>query len=117
MSVCVANIGPRQRRLRLVGGLVVLAATVALMFSLRQTSVATRLLVFPALLTTSVLFLQVQAQTCVALAARGERDLDEGREQVSSAAELATIKAQARRVTVRSVVIAVLVTAIYVLVG
>ena len=117
MSVCVANIGPRQRRLRLLGGIVVLVATAALMVSLRQTSWATRLLAFPALLTTSVLFLQVQAQTCVALAARGERDLDEGREPVSSAVELATIKTQARQVVGRSVVIAILVTAAYALVG
>jgi hypothetical protein len=117
VSVCVANIGPRQRRLRLVGGIVMLAATAALMFSLRQASWSIRLLAFPALLTTSVLLLQAQAQTCVALAGRGERDLDHGREPVSSPAELATIKAQARRVAVQSAVIAILVMAMYVLVG
>lgn len=115
MSVCAANIGSRQRRLRLVGGIVMLAATATLMLSLRQTSWSMRLLAFPALLTTSVLFLQAQAQTCVALAARGERHLDQGREQVSSAAELATIRAQARQVAGRSFVIATLITAMYVL--
>ena len=94
-----------------------LAVTAALMLSLRQTSWPIRLLAFPALLTTSILLLQAQAQTCVALAARGERDLDHGRESVSSAAELGAIKAQARRVAARSVAVAILVTAVYVLTG
>jgi hypothetical protein len=115
VTVCVANIGPRQRRLRLVGGIVMLAATAVLMFSLRRASWSMRLLAFPALLTTAVLFLQVQAKTCVALAARGERQLDQDREHVSNTGELATIRAQARKVAVRSVVIAILITSMYVL--
>ena len=117
MTVCVANIGPRQQRLRLIGGIVMLAATAALMYSLRQASWPMRLLAFPPLLTTAVLFLQVQAKTCVALAARGERQLDQDREHVSSTTELATIRAQAHQVAVRSVVIAILFTSMFVLAG
>jgi hypothetical protein len=115
VTVCVANIGPRQQRLRLVGGIVMLAATAALMYSLRHASWPGQLLAFPALLTTAVLFLQVQAQTCVALAASGERHLDQRREHVSNTWELATIRTQARQVAVRSVVIAILITSMYVL--
>jgi len=116
VSVCIANIGPRQRRRRLIGGLVMLAVTAAIMTSLREASWPIRLLTFPALLSTSVLLLQVEAKTCVALAARGQRDLDQGREHVRGAVELAAITAQARQVAIRSVVVAILITSVYVLV-
>ena len=113
MSVCVANIGPRQRRMRLIGGLVMLAASIASMVALDGTSRLSRMWVFLPLLMTAVLLLQVQARTCVALAARGQRDLDHGAEPVADARELATVKAQAQQVTIRSVVIALLITTAY----
>ena len=94
-----------------------LAVTAAIMIVLREASWPIRLLAFPALLTTSILLQQVEARTCVALAARGERDLDQGREPVSSAAELAAITVQARQVAIRSVVSAIVITALYVLAG
>src|SRR6187455_2463750 len=115
-EICVANIGPRQRRMRFIGGLVMLTSSIALMIALGGTSRLSRIWVFLPLLMTSVLFLQVQAQTCVALAARGQQDLDHGAEPVADAGELKVMKAQARQVTVRSVVIALLVTTTYLMI-
>ena len=102
--------------MRFIGGLVMLTASIALMVALGGTSRLSRIWVFLPLLMTAVLFLQVQAQTCVALAARGQRDLDHGAEPVADTRELKAVKAQAQRVTVRSVVIALLVTTTYLMI-
>jgi hypothetical protein len=55
--------------------------------------------------------LQARAHTCVALASRGIRDMDDGPEEIGDAAELAAVRAQARRVLVWSLIGAVLLTA------
>lgn len=102
--------------MRLIGGLIMLTATIALMIALSGTSRLSRIWVFLPLLMTSVLLLQVQAQTCVALAARGQRDLDHGAEPVVDVRELKAVKAQAQQVTIRSVVIALLVTTTYLMI-
>ena len=46
------------------------------------------------------------------LASRGLRDLDNGRESISDAAELAQVRRQARRVYLESVLAAVVLTAL-----
>src|SRR5690242_3572022 len=102
--------------MRLVGGAVMLAVTVALMVALGGASRMVRLAVFLPVLLTAVLFLQVHARTCIALAARGQRDLDRAPERIDDPAELMAVKTQARRVTLRSVLVAAVVTLAYVLV-
>jgi hypothetical protein len=92
-----------------------LAATVALMVALGDASPTARLLVFPFLLVTSVLLMQVQASTCIALGFRGERNLDQGVERIADATERQVVSAQARQVATRSIVIASLITAAYAL--
>jgi beta-lactamase regulating signal transducer with metallopeptidase domain len=51
-------------------------------------------------------------QTCVALAARGTRDLDSGQEQVDDRAATRQINRQARRVFAESILGAALLTAL-----
>jgi hypothetical protein len=111
MDTCVPNIGPRQRRLRLTAGVVVLAAT-ALFVGIQLTQDMPRvwrLLAFPPLLFGLLLVLQAHAHTCVALAARGERNLDQGVERLA-ADQMSAVKHQASRVTGQSVAVAMAVT-------
>jgi len=48
----------------------------------------------------------------VGLASRGQRDLDSGAEAIADSAELAQVRAQARRVNLKSVAAAAVVTAL-----
>jgi hypothetical protein len=59
----------------------------------------------------SIGIFQARAHTCVALASRGIRDMDGGRERIDDAAELARVRDQARRVLVRSVIATLVLTA------
>jgi hypothetical protein len=112
-SACVPNIGPRERRRRLAGGVVILACALGGALLLRSWGAARgwRALLFLPLLLASVALLQVQAKTCVALAARGLRNLDAGNEPITDPAELAAVGAQARRVNTRALVVAAALTA------
>jgi hypothetical protein len=98
-TACTANIGPKGRRQRLRVGLVGMAvsalATVALLLSAAPAWL-TALLIIPWWMAALGLF-QARAQTCVALAAKGERDLDSGPEPQPDA-ERDAIRRQARRV-------------------
>src|SRR5262245_25238682 len=113
-SPCVANIGPRERRRRLTGGFVLGAVTLALIgyFVYADVPRLWRLfVVFPAG-AAALGFFQAHAQTCVALAAHGLKNMDAGNEPVADAFQLSRIRTQSRQVYVRSLVAAVLVTAL-----
>ena len=92
-----------QRRRRAVGGVAMLLAAVALVFALRATGAAPvwRSIAFLPLLGGMLGLLQARGQTCVALAARGERNLDRGTERVSDPAELRLQQHQSRRILAR----------------
>jgi hypothetical protein len=55
---------------------------------------------------------QAYEQTCVALAARGTRDLDSGQEQVDDPAAMRQIERQARKVFAEGILSAALLTAL-----
>jgi len=115
-SVCVPNIGPRQRRQRLIGGLLGLAIAFALSGLLLATAVGRplRVLVFlPFFAGTTGLF-QAREKTCVALVAKGERNLDLGSERVESEGDLRQMRAQARRVYWQALLSAALLSALVV---
>lgn len=116
VALCVPNIGPRQRRLRLVAGLALLAVTGALAMTLQLNGASGpwRATIFPPLLVAAICLLQVRAQTCIALAARGERNLDRGTERMADGDELHAVRVQARRITIQAVVIAVVSTVVFV---
>jgi hypothetical protein len=112
-SVCIPNIGPRERKLRIRFGAVFLAIGVLLAAVLVAFSVGRpwRLVVFAPLWIGAVGIFQAREKTCVALVARGERNMDAGVESVSDKGELEQLRTQARTVYVRSLVLAALLSA------
>ena len=113
-ELCIPNIGPRQRRLRLISGLVMVAIATAAAAALLAAGAARawRLLLIVPVGGAAVGLFQVQAKTCVALAARGLRNLDGGDEAITDAHQLARVKAQSRGVYVKALVTTAVVTSI-----
>lgn len=112
MSQQSENIGPRQRRRRVVMGTLVLACTLAFALVLVRLGVdrSLRLAVFFPLLAGTIGLLQVPARTCVSLAAQGLKDMDDGPKPVTDADERRCLAAQARRVIALSLGISVALT-------
>jgi hypothetical protein len=108
------NIGPRQRARRVWIGTGLLAVAVLSAAALLSEHAARpwRLLVFVPLLLGLIGLLQVPAKTCVALAARGLKDLDDGEVKVKSPDELRQLSAQARRVIAQATAVATLLTVV-----
>ena len=112
MDACIPNIGPRERRRRLVGGvgLLTLAAVVAGCLLWFDAPRLWRVLVFVPAWAGALGVCQVRAKTCVALAARGLRNMDTGDEAITDPRELELVRTQSRKVHVRAVLLAALVT-------
>ena len=112
-AVC-PNIGPRERQRRLVGGFFFLSIAVCVGFALFafQAPRPWRLLIFLPTWAAAIGFFQVQAKTCVALAARGLKNMDAGDEEITHPSELKAVRAQSRSVHIRSVLTAVIVAAL-----
>ena len=115
-SVCIPNIGPRQRRQRIIAGvlgLVVAFAVAALLLSL---SVARpfRLTVFLPLFAGTTGLFQAREKTCVALVAKQERNMDHGAERVENEADLRQMRAQARKVYLQALLSAAVLCAVVV---
>ena len=113
---CVPNIGPREREMRIRVGVSFLLSAVVLAAVLLATSVGRpwRLVVFAPFWIGAIGVFQAREKTCVALVARGERNMDGGAEPVSNPAELEQLRSQARAVYVRSFVVATVLSAIVV---
>jgi hypothetical protein len=112
-TVC-ANIGPRERRRRLVGGFFFLGIAICVGGSLIVFDAPRpwRLLVFLPAWAAAIGFFQVRAKTCVALAARGLKNMDAGDEPITNPQELDLVRGQSRGVHIRSVLTAVVVAAL-----
>jgi hypothetical protein len=117
-DACVPNIGPRERQRRLVGGFFFLAVAVCVAGGLVwfEAPQPWRLLVFLPVWASAIGFFQVSEKTCVALAARGLKNMDAGDEEITDASELDRIRAQSRRVHIRAVVTAAVVAILFTLV-
>jgi hypothetical protein len=113
MSEICANIGPNERRRRLVGGFVFLLVTacVAGCLILFDAPRPWRLLVFLPAWATAIGFFQVSGKTCVALAARGLKNMDTGDEAITDPRELEQVRSQSRAVHIRSVLVALVAAA------
>jgi hypothetical protein len=112
-EVCIPNIGPRERRRRLIGGgcllaLGAIAAALLLGFDARR---AWRIVVLVPVWGGALGLLQVREKTCVALAARGVQNMDDGEETIDDPLVLAQMRRQARKVHTRAALLAVVVTA------
>ena len=105
------NIGARERRKRLVVGLVGLSVCVlaSLLLIVDHAPRGWRLMLVLPWWTACLGIFQARAQVCVALAARGLRNLD-GQQEPQPAAELEAVRREARRVHVRSLLAAALLT-------
>jgi hypothetical protein len=112
-SECIPNIGPEQQHRRrsfgvaafLVGGVATLGLALA------PAPRWWRLPLFFLFFGGATGVFQAREQTCVALAALGQRNLDEGAEQIEDSAELAQIRRQARKVRIESTLLAAALTA------
>jgi hypothetical protein len=102
------NIGPRERakRLRFGIGALLLVDVVAILLVVEHAARPWRFVVFPLLFIAAIGLLQVRERTCVALVARGVRDMDDGEKPVTDPAEQRQLRAQARRIYVQSTLIA-----------
>ena len=107
---CLPNIGPRQRRRRMVlaGIAAVIAIATAAFALLPHLSRVWRLAVFLPTWAAAVCYLEARSRTCVVLAARGLRNLDTGNERVDQVARRASM-AQSRSIYIKSTIIAVIV--------
>jgi cephalosporin-C deacetylase-like acetyl esterase len=115
-DVCIPNIGPHERKKRLWAGAIILsvAAVIALALVVAPIDRAWRLLAFVPFWAGVTSLFQVYEKTCVALAARGVKNLDTAEERVTDTGELDQIERQARRVRVEGLVVAALVTLVLV---
>jgi len=116
-SACLANIGPNERRRRKIMGAVAAAIVVALallVITLDAPRPWRLLIVLPAWIA-ALDFFQVRANTCVLLAARGVRNMDDGNVAVGNPSEDARLRAQARTVHLQSALAAAAITAAVVL--
>ncbi|NOT33075.1 MAG: hypothetical protein HOP12_02780 [Candidatus Eisenbacteria bacterium] len=112
MTVCIPNISGPARRQRLVGGIIGVAAAIAVLLAVERLGLPRpwRLMSFPPLLLGAIGLLQAQRSTCIALAATGRRDLNGARDTVTDAAARAQIARQSAGV-LRDAVLASLVIA------
>ncbi|HTA92187.1 MAG TPA: hypothetical protein VK745_21555 [Polyangiaceae bacterium] len=116
-SVCIPNIGPRQRRQRVLGGVIGLVLGVAISALLLATGVARpyRAAVFLPFFVGMTGFFQAREKTCVALVAKKARNMDLGDEPVSDESEMQQLRAQAKKVYVQSLLSAALLSALVVM--
>jgi len=113
-TACIPNIGPGERKRRLVGGVFFLAIAVCVGVCLIWFNAPRpwRLLIFLPAWASAIGFFQVSAKTCVALAARGLKNLDAGDEAITDPTELTTVRAQSRRVHIHAVLSAAMIAAL-----
>jgi hypothetical protein len=116
-SVCTPNIGPRERHKRLVAGIVMFAVTFCIAGGLILAGfprIWRALTILPAWIGALGLF-QVRENTCVALAARGLRNMDTGEEAIADAIELHHVRAQSRRVHIQAALLALAIAIFFTL--
>ena len=108
----VINIGPRESRKRRVMGIVALVATAGLAFTLVALHAprALRLTVFFPAWMAALGFFQAREKTCIALAARGMCNLDDGEQTLDDENAATELRAQARRINRRAIITAAVVT-------
>jgi hypothetical protein len=113
----IANIGPKERRKRLIFGLAAIAVSLVISFLFVLTGVPRllRLTLFIPLFAGALGFYQSRDRTWVRLASRGQRDMDAGPQAIVDAAEAAQVRRQARAIYIKSFISAVILTALAVI--
>ena len=108
MTPSQTNLGPRERRKRLLLGVVSLGSAVALVFAAvaLEWPRAARLIVFIPLWMAALGLTQARESTCVALAARGTCNFDTGERLIEDGPVAAALRRRARRITRRATILA-----------
>jgi hypothetical protein len=106
------NIGPRERRKRRVMGIAGLALGALLAFALVVLGAPRpwRAVIFFPIWIAALGLLQTREQTCIALAARGLRNMDDGEEAIEDEGQAEELRAVARRINRRALMMAAIVT-------
>jgi hypothetical protein len=114
MEECIPNIGPAERKKRVSFGTIaiVIGAALAAYLVLGGAPRPWRLAVLLPFWGGAVGLFQAFEKTCVALSARGVRNMDSGDEPMTNAEELKQVRAQARKVQIESFVAALVATAL-----
>ncbi len=110
---CQINIGSRERRKRLVMGIVMLAlgAVFALVFIKSSSPSWWRLVAFILFWLGALGIFQARDYTCVALALRGKQNMDSGETFVKGGPIRKRLLIQARNILIKSFALAALLTA------
>jgi len=108
----VENIGPRERRRRLVMGIIMLVISVILLFVMLGLNFNRfwRLVLFIPFVMAALGIFQFREKTCVALAAQGWCNFDDGNVRVEDADRLQKIRGRARKVSFHALLTAVILT-------
>lgn len=106
------NIGPREQRKRRLLGIVALTVGVAAAFLLVVYAAPrwSRLLVFFPLWIAGLGLMQAREKTCLALAARGTRNLDKGEERLEDRDLIEQLRCKSRRINRRALITALAIT-------
>ena len=106
------NIGPRERRKRRMLGLVALTVGVSVAFLsvILGAPRSLRLIIFLPIWMAGLGLLQAREKTCIALAARGTRNMDAGEERLDDEALCHDLREKARRINRRALVTAFAIT-------
>lgn len=113
-EVCIANISLAERRKRLIGGVLIFVISLGILAAL-MASGADRLWRLPLFLLFfggASAFFQWRDQTCVGLANLNARKIGDKMEKIEDAGELAQVKRQARRIQIKSLLVAIPLTLI-----
>jgi ABC-type transport system involved in cytochrome c biogenesis permease subunit len=108
------NIGTRERTKRRLLGVVTLTVGVGVAFVLVTTGAPrlTRLVVFFPLWLAGLGLLQSKEKICIALAARGTRNMDAGEEKIDDEDLNARLRDKARRINRRALLTAAVITVV-----
>jgi hypothetical protein len=108
----VTNIGPGESRKRRVMGVAALAAGAGLAFALVAWGAPwwTRAVVFFPVWIAALGLLQARERTCVALAARGVCNMDDGEAPIEDESAARELREKARRINRRAMLLAAIVT-------
>jgi hypothetical protein len=108
----VINIGPRERRKRRLMGVVALTVGVGLAFVLVifQAPRWSRAVIFFPIWIAGLGLIQSREQTCIALAATGKRNMDDGEESLEDENLIEQLRVKARRINRRALITAGAIT-------
>ena len=116
MTMAPTNLGPRERRKRLWLGVASLVSAAVLAFALvvLEWPRVARLVVFLPLWMASLGFTQARESTCVALAARGTCNFDDGERLIEDGPVAAALRHRPRRIHRRATLLAGVLTLVIV---